>query len=254
MSSPTGIILAGGFGHRITKLTSSGHKSLLSLPDGETIIGRLIRQFVQHGVGRVVIVHFVPVVEALMKEVGAVTARTKADVVLAPQDPTVEYGTMFALRCGLRAVSENAHVIVVEGDVVCADQLIAKACQADHTMLFINDTLSSDPEAMKAQIEGGRVFYLAKTITGYPESSAVMRFAPPDWKRYVKETYNTRVAEPFFEDTLNLIAAKSPYAYATTSDDEWIEVDTSEDWQRALMLWERWNAVPSIAKNGLTTT
>ncbi len=242
MRGDTGIILAGGFGRRMSSVTFRLHKSLLQLPDGKTIVGRMLQQMFDAGVSKVIVVHFVPTLPELHEEVNRVSTELGLKVIWVGQNPQLEYGTMFALKRACLAASSVRDVVVVEGDVICTDGVIDLICRGCDSEFLIEDVDSTDPEAMKCKTSSGFVTYLSKSLTRGPEFCAIIRLSQKDRTKFIKACDSVRVKEPYFEDALNeMISAGTKVPYKTISSGDWIEVDTPEDYLKAQKLITLWS-------------
>lgn len=241
MKNLAAAILAGGYGRRIKEHSSVLHKSLLSLSNGSTIIGRMMNQLYKNGVERIFIVHFIPIVEELINEVNSQTEYMDIQLNFVRQDPFKEYGTMYALKNIFEQYRDKDDLIIVEGDVVCSDNVINAICNASGTVLVIDDNISTDSEAMKAKCSNGKITYLSKAISGYPEFCGVMRFTAKHRNLFLDNTSFIKVQDPFYEDAFNIILDnKKGFPFLQISRNDWIEIDTADDFDEAKKKIMKW--------------
>jgi choline kinase len=236
-----GVILAGGYGRRLTIGRDVPHKSLLKLSDGKSIIGRMIDHLSASQIRRIIVLHFFPPVQQLLDEAQSQARRIGAEITLVKQDPQFEYGTMYALRNVCLASGGQNDLVVVDGDIICAQTVVEQVCQADGTLLVIDDVNSTDPESMKARVTSDGIEYLSKTIEGYPEFCGIMRLTPETCDLFVEASSLVRLPEPYYEDAFNVAFSRGVrFPFLTIPQHQWIEVDTPDDYAEALVKMESW--------------
>lgn len=241
MKTQAAAILAGGYGRRLRETSAVSHKSLLKLTDGKTIIGRMIKQLYENGINRIYVVHFFPSDENLISEALDQAKLMNIELSFVRQNPSEEYGTLYALKNIFKEYKNKNELIIAEGDVVCHDKVIHALSRSSGTILVIDDNVSADAEAMKAVCKNDKITFLSKAISGYSEFCGLLRFTEKDRRQFLKYADAVTLEEPFYEDALNIIAAReNAFPFLRVSKNDWTEIDTADDFDEAKKKMMRW--------------
>lgn len=237
-------ILAGGLGTRAKELTNGAHKSLIKLPDGLSIIERLLSQAKTNNVERVYLVSDRSQNTGVFEEVFGIASQKNIETISINQDVDKFYGTMFALALICSSVPEDENVIMFEGDVVVSDIAATKIFATIPNTFIIDDVPKDDCESMKVVISGGKIKKFSKQLVGYPEFCGITHL-----DRKIRRTYNVvakkvKTKNPYYEEVFNRLAGLGvELPFSSIAESEWNEVDDMNDYIETKDKFSSWNVI-----------
>ncbi len=133
------IILAAGKGERLWPLTSTRPKPLLPLPNGQSVISRIVEQ-VYHRVNGIVVVISDNIYGKLIRE--ELTVKTSLPITYSIQHK--KQGTAAAIEAGLKALPRSVdEVLIIHGDLFVEDKIFELV--EKHSSPLIVGYQTSDP-------------------------------------------------------------------------------------------------------------
>jgi choline kinase len=239
------VILAAGVGSRLGELTVARPKALLSLRGGDgTFLDRSVRLLRRHGFSPIHVVggHELAVLE---RHIARVWAGEQAAGDLAVLDfpayrQVNNVGTVARVR---REFAGGGFLL--NSDIVYDDAILASAVrQADaepgRSFLVVDDACALDEEQMKVAVESGRVVGLSKAMAAADavgEYIGILYIAPSDAPVFLASATGfvcDGKVGVYYEDALAAVLDRLPVGVCSTGGRPWTEVDTLEDYQRAL--------------------
>lgn len=243
----TAVILAAGYGSRISEVTTDP-KILLPLGD-ETILSRHLSAFAALGIRKVRIV----VGYEKQKVMDAASAFSdRLELTFVANDDYRRKGNGYSLFLGIEEV--NGPVLVFDGDLTYANDVLEGFIKAGtHSSVLVGAALLDDIECTKALVDARG--FVRKTadkravtegeLARYRfagEAMGVLKFSESDRRDLVD------LCREFFADEKNLpLNWEHPMGrffldhdvscYYEESD-EWVEIDTPEDYAEAKRLFE----------------
>lgn len=234
-------ILAGGLGTRVKELTNGSHKSLLRLPDGLSIIERLLSQAKSNNIERAYIVSDRSQNKAVFEEVIGIATQKNIEAISIDQDISKFYGTMFALALICSTVPEYENVIAFEGDVVVSDAVAIKVFATSPNTFIIDDIPKDDCESMKVVKDNDKIKQFSKQIIGYPEFCGIVHLDHKIRKMYNFVAKNVKTKNPYYEEVFNRLASLGvELPYLTISESEWNEIDNQNDYIETTRKFSSW--------------
>jgi len=234
-------ILAGGLGTRAQEFTKGAHKSLIKLPDGLSIIERLLCQAKSNDIERAYIVTDRSQKTGVFEEVVGITSQKNIEAISVNQDISKFYGTMFALALICASAQECESVISFEGDVVISDAAAKKVFATRPNTFIIDDIPKNDCESMKVVIAEGKIVQFSKQIIGYPEFCGIVHLDHKLRKMYILEAKNVKTKNPYYEEVFNKLASLGvELPYSTISESAWNEIDHQDDYLESTRKFSSW--------------
>ncbi len=237
-------ILAGGLGTRARELTRGKHKSLIKLPDGLSIIERVLCQAKSNNIQKAYIVSDRSQNFGIFEEVLGIATQKNIEAISVNQEISKFYGTMFALALICTTVPADENVIAFEGDVVVSNAAATKIFETKPNTFIIDNVPKEDDESMKAVICDGKIKKFSKQITGYPEFCGISHLNYEIRKRYNLESKKVTTRNPYYEEVFNSLAeAGAKLSYTSISESEWNEVDDKNDYIETTRKFNSWNTI-----------
>jgi len=220
------VILAAGLGSRVRHALP---KCLLTLPNGETILGRQINILKKFAKEIVVVVGFKK--ELIMENFPEVLY--KYNPVYASTN------TARSLLCGIEHI-ENDDVLWLNGDVVFDESVIPRLLECEYPCVAVNRSSKVGAEEVKYTLdEAGFIKEISKTLkNGLGEAVGINLI-----KGYALETFKNNLQKcsnrDYFEKAIELcIKDGVKFKPVDISDALCIEVDFIEDLRRVFKRWE----------------
>lgn len=234
------IILAAGVSKRIAPFIGNKNKTLLEI-GGQTILGRMVRSYVDYGFDDFIIVtgHGSGAVE---EEMGCLSRAVSLNFETVFNSKDVEINNCYSLLIGLEGLDEG--VLVSNKDIVFDPKLLERVRNFEEKNFLVIDNIQPlDEEDMKVYVEDGRVVDISKELDikkGYGEYmgiSGVKKESLPALReslaKIVKESPNL-----YYEDGYRLMLKTDPFYAIDTGEFKWAEIDTLEDLELATKLVE----------------
>lgn len=244
MSKESLAILAGGLGTRARELANGVHKSLIKLPDGLSIIERLLSQAKSNNIEKAYVVTDRSQRNGVYEEVLGIASQNNIEAISVNQNISQFYGTMFALALICSTVPENENVITFEGDVVISNEAASKIFSSKPNTFIIDDTPKNDCESMKVVVGKGKILKFSKQITGYPEFCGISHLDYSLRKKYNALTKNIKTKNPYYEEVFNhLVELGIELPYLVISESTWNEIDNINDFVETTRKLGTWSGV-----------
>ena len=216
----TGIILAAGVGSR---LGTDIPKGLMTLPDGETIIGRQVRILKKSGVDRIVLV--VGYRQEMMQE-----RVTGVDFTYNPR--YAETNTSKSLLCAIEDVDDD--VLWVNGDVVFDEEIIPRILAGNDNIILVNSAECGEEEVKYSADETGIVREISKQVKDAHGEALGVNLIRRKWLKRFAEALEECDDNDYFERAVQLLIDRGVnFEKLDVPDLKCIEVDFKEDWDRA---------------------
>jgi len=226
------IILAAGRGIRLGDLTGEIPKCMLPI-DGETIIKRQVASLRECGFERIIVVTGYR--DDLMRE------HLGDEVEYVYNEEWDTYNNIYSLYIMKDLVPEG--FCLINGDVVCDPAIIEGFAGTDGTSLVIDNVKPLAEEEMKITTVDGRLDLINKTmdpVGAEGEYIGILRFVTPEsgmlfeeMERYVERAE----LDVWYENAIGSAAERLRMKPWFTHGLPWIEIDTPEDYEKALRLF-----------------
>ena len=153
----TAIVLAAGVGKRLLAASGGRPKCLIEI-GGRSLLARLLAGLASAGVRDAVVVTGFGA-EAVAEAVGALAGDVRARCVVNPRYSEGAILSLFAARDVLRAGA----ALIMDADVLCAPEMIARLVRSSHENCFLLDA-SVEPtgEEQMLLVRGGRVRHIVR--------------------------------------------------------------------------------------------
>lgn len=230
------IILAAGIGRRLESYLGGEPKCLLVL-DGEPLLGLLLDSLGAAGVTEAVIVigHRADRIRDVMGDTrGSVHMRYVVN-------PSYRKGSILSLWTARAELTDD--LLVMDADVLCAPQLIARLVQSRHAnCLLLDASVTPTGEEQILMARDGRVHDIAKTRDVDPmydttgESVGFLKVAgaaAPILREVVEAAVAAGRADVEYEQAFPAFMQRCVVGYERIDGAPWIEIDFREDVERA---------------------
>jgi len=230
MASPSGLILAAGFGSRL------GHdmpKAMIPWGKG-TILDHQLDHLAAAGVGNVWVV-----VGFQKEKVAAQVKRRKGapKVHLVDNARYMDTNTAKSMLLGLRAMSAGS-VVTLNGDVVFDDGILALLLDKPNTSSLAVDPRVCGDEEIKYRIANGRLQELNKRTHGAGEAVGINFFTAAD-RPLLEQALDYAEDLSYFERGVEFMLpfTKRPVRCVAIGDRRAMEIDFPEDLEAARRLF-----------------
>lgn len=244
----TALILAAGIGKRLRGMTDIP-KSLLKIQD-ETLLARHVRIWRNQGIKNIVAVLGYQK-ELIEDELSKVASEMNITVVVN-EDP-VAYGNTFSLWLGLKACKPS-NIVVFDADLAYDESVVADFLQAgDFGRILVGPSSLDDVECAKALVDYNDMVRLTvdkravskEELEQYSfsgEAVGALWFSANQAKS-LNETCEAFLAieknRPLnWEHVMNVYLKEHDLKSFQVGLGRWIEIDTSEDYEKAVALFK----------------
>ncbi len=226
----TVIILAAGKSERLHPLTKDKPKCLLKI-GSTTLIERNIKLLSELKVSRIVVVGGYGF-DNLKKEIEKINEK-----IILLNNKRYEENNIVSLWFAREYFNDD--IIIVNSDILIHKRIMEKIVNKQGNWLMV-DKHDLDEEDMKIKIENGKVKNLSKQIRiedSIGEYIGLARFEKSNAEKLSVilekfiENENTNV---YYEDAIAELAKKAEINILTTDGYPWTEIDTFEDFEKAL--------------------
>ena len=230
----TAIILAAGVGRRLLGRSNGRPKCLIEI-GGKTLVMRLLEGLAAAGVGEAVVVTGFGD-EQVREAVGAGPGGIRVRFLV---NPRFREGAILSLWTAREAL--DGPVLVMDADVLCGRDLIARLVRSPHRSCFLLDaTVETTGEEQMLLVNGGRVRNIVRggapgyELTG--ESVGFLKLSAGG-ARVLRELLELRVAAGHtgieHEEVYPELLERVEVGYERIDGMPWTEIDFPEDVTRA---------------------
>lgn len=220
------IILAAGVGSRLGRPFP---KSLSVLPDGESILGRQIRLFHEHGV----------------REIIVVVGFKKTLIMEAHPDVYFRYNPVFyitntskSLLCAARDLDDD--VIWANGDVVFDPEVLRLVLETPANAVAVDRKKCAEEEVKYRTAQDGHIIAISKSVeNGEGEAVGVNKVLAADLPALCAALEKCEDQDYFERALETMIHGGLRFVPVDVSAHRCIEVDFSEDWQMAQKMFAK---------------
>lgn len=243
----TAVILAAGIGKRLRGLTDVP-KSLLTL-NGETLLARHIRIWRDNGIKKIVAVlgYQKELIEAELEKVAS-----DFDIKVVVNEDPVQFGNTHSLWLGVKAIKSGS-AVVFDADLAYDDEVVRAFFEdSTHGRILVGENSLDDIECAKALADTNGMIRLTvdkravskEELAQYNfvgEAIGVLWFSPDQVKALdgaCQKFLSIPEKQPLnWEHLLNEFLLEHDMKTFMLPGGRWIEIDTSEDYERAQMLF-----------------
>ncbi|MCL6640035.1 MAG: aminotransferase class V-fold PLP-dependent enzyme [Candidatus Rokubacteria bacterium] len=235
------VILAAGAGRSLYPLTKDRPKALLDVR-GVTLLDRLLAQTAGRGLTPVVVVGWeqAKVVDALRH--WQRTVPTRAEVVVNPIYERTN--TLYSLWLAA-AACRNEALLVVDGDLVCEDAVMAAVIEDPRpTLVAIDRARVMGEEEVKVVVApDARLLDIGKVLApdrAHGEFLGLAKYSPEAAARLfaiLDELVRAGAESAYYEDALARLAGETEIATLDVAGRRWVEIDFFSDYLEALRLF-----------------
>ena len=234
----TAILLAAGVGKRLLGLTGGRPKCLIEI-GGKTLVGRLLEGLAAAGVSEAVIVAGFGE-DALRAAVGAdPVSRSGGIAVSWLTNPRYREGAILSLWTARTKL--DSPVLVMDADVLCGPEMIARLVRSPHRNCFLLDaSIEPTGEEQMLLVEGERVRNIVRGgAPGYElagESVGFLKLSAGG-ARVLRELLEIRVAAGHtgieHEEVYPELLDRVEVGFERVDGMAWTEIDFADDVTRA---------------------
>lgn len=242
------VLLAAGLGRRMRPLTEAGHKSLIEISPGSTILGRILHSLRRRGIGEVVIV-----TGYRADDIRRYVERGFPDMrfVFVHNARFAETNNIHSMALALQAVDLSEGLLLIESDLVVDDAVFDALDASPHPNVALVDHYQPGMDGTVVRMDaGGRIISVIppdqqsagfdfsdtfKTLNIYRFSAA---FAAGPFARMVDFYAKTVDDNCYYELVLGILIGLGHAAIggALVPTDSWCEVDDPVDLVNARFL------------------
>lgn len=232
------VILAAGVGRSLFPLTKDRPKSLLEV-GGASILERLLVQTAAQGLAPIVVTGYRA--PQILAEIRRLQPRLgcRVDVVENPLYETTN--TLYSLWLARRHCAEDGF-LVVDGDLVCDDQLIGRVLADPRPTLLVVDRarVMGDEEVKVVCADDGGVLAIGKTLppgTAHGEFTGIAKYSAEDGQALfsiIDEMARSGHETAYYEEAIARLAATRALPTLDVAGTPWVEIDFWSDYVEAL--------------------
>ena len=148
-----GLILAAGFGNRMSPLTDNTHKTLLKV-NGEAIMDRIVSSLIQNGVNKIVIV------TGYRSEELTAHLRINFENVefeFIHNDRYRETNNIFSLALAFDQISLDDDILLIESDLIYTPDVIERAITSPYDNVALVSAYKTGLDGTVVKISGNRI-------------------------------------------------------------------------------------------------
>lgn len=242
------IILAAGFGKRLRPLTDKTNKCLMTVA-GETILSRMVLSLHACGIREIAVVtgHCA---DAVMDHLAQRLPHIPVTQVHCPDYATTN--NIVSLSAGLAAVAPGSDVLLIEGDLILAADLLPRFLAEPSRNLAMVEAYRQGHDGSVVRLAGATVTEIVlknRQAGGFEHAGTfktgnVWKFGAEFCDAQLRPRLATRIAggdtDCFYEAVLaDIITDRTHELHAfTTLPNEWVEVDDAGDLDLARYIFE----------------
>jgi len=232
------VILSAGVGRSLFPLTKDRPKSLLEV-GGATLLERLLVQAAARGLAPVVVTGYR--MGQILTEIRRLQPRleSRVDVVENPHYETTN--TLHSLWLARRHCADGGF-LVLDGDLVCDDEMIARVLDDPRPTLLAIDRarVMGDEEVKVVCAADGRILEIGKTLpagTAHGEFTGIAKYSAEDGQALfsiIDEMARGGHETAYYEDAIARLATLRPLPTLDVAGLTWVEIDFWSDYVEAL--------------------
>lgn len=238
------VILAAGIGSRIKPLTDTKPKSLIEV-DGKPILERMLESIRAIGISDVaIIVGYLP---DQIREF-ALSKFPNIKFTFIKNDKYAETNTGYSLLLAKNFIGTNPF-FKFDADVVFESAILQRLLQSSHeSCLAIDKDINLDAEEIKVITDDkGKVIEIGKKIDpkkASGESIGIEKIGPKAsqllFLNLENLMTNPKNYQQYYDDQYGVITQSGvPFYAVDITGLKWVEIDTHEDYQKAIKLFSR---------------
>lgn len=237
----TAIVLAAGEGRALFPLTKDRPKALLSV-SGRSLLERLASQLERLGVQTMVIVAGFRQ-EKILATVKRIQRQTGMRIQVVQNDQYQMTNTLYSLELAADSCAGRL-VLIIDGDVVCEDKILARVLQAKKDSVLAVDTcrVMGEEEVKVRCARGSKVVAIGKEIAnGSAEFLGISKFSASlarELFRTARQVLRKGNQTEFYESAFALLCKRGRDLHALdVAGLPWVEIDFLTDYEEALRLF-----------------
>lgn len=237
------VILAAGFGSRLTPITGGSPKVLCPVA-GEPLIRRASRLLAEAGVRELVVVVGYKADEVMAE----LRANSPIPVKFVENPIYAKVQTFYSLML-TRPFVQDEPFLKLNGDVIFEPEILERLVASTHGLgLAVDHHVKLDEEAMKVQLDSdGRIMRIGKGLVvsqSFGESIGIERIDPQyagvifDYLESAAQAGETNL---YYEDVFQRVidGERLPFMPVGIGGLSWTEIDDPKDHARAVSIFER---------------
>ena len=253
------LILAAGFGNRMSPLTNNTHKTLLKI-NGEAIMDRIVSSLLQNGVEKIVIVTGYRV-EELIAHLDKNFPAVAFEYVHNPRYR--ETNNIFSLALAFEQIALDDDILLIESDLIYTPDVIAQAINSPHDNVALVSPYTTGLDGTVVQISGHKIisifpphlqdekfdlFDKYKTLNIYKFSQT---FCVNEFKKLLVYYAQTIDDNCYYELILGiLIYMQRQDIFCEVIDNhKWVEVDDPNDFMGAEFVFNKERRLNILEEN-----
>lgn len=233
------LILAAGFGNRMSPLTNNKHKTLLPI-NGEPIMDRIVSSLIQNGIQKVIVVtgyRSAELIEHLQKNFKTVKFEFVHNAKYR------ETNNIFSLALAFEQISLDEDLLLIESDLIYTPDVIKKAIESKYENVALVSPYRIGLDGTVVQISGNKItsifpphlqdekfnlFDKFKTLNIYKFSK---EFCVNEFKKLLVYYAKTIDDNCYYELILGILIymQRQDIHCEIIDNDSWVEVDDPND-------------------------
>ena len=236
------IILAAGKGSRLSKYTNNVPKALLPIKYGQTIIERMLQQLTNNGINEIVVVLGYQNDNALNIINELSESFRDANIHIAINQDYAHTGTLRSLLIGKEELPNyNEDFLVVEGDVICDDEIIHIITKQTGNTFTGDSSRVLDTESMKYNSNESNIIQnVSKELPidhAAGEAIGIVRFDAKTWSRFLRQSMvvDSKNNDAFYEEVID--KGNLEFNVLDICPYQWTEVDFPSEYKKARQIF-----------------
>ncbi len=238
-----GLILAAGFGNRMSPLTNTTHKTLLKI-NGEAIIDRIVSSLILNGINKMVVVTGYRA-EELMEHLKMQFPEIEFEFINNPRYR--ETNNIFSLSLAFEQIELDDDILLIESDLIYTPDVIQRAIASTYDNLALVSPYATGLDGTVVEVSGNRItsiypphlqnekfdlFDKYKTLNIYKFSQS---FCVNEFKKLL--VYYAKAIDDncYYELILGILIymQRQDIYCEVIENDKWVEVDDPNDFMGA---------------------
>jgi histidinol-phosphate/aromatic aminotransferase/cobyric acid decarboxylase-like protein/choline kinase len=254
-----GLILAAGFGNRMSPLTDNTHKTLLKI-NGEAIMNRIVSSLIQNGVNKIVIVTGYRA-EELRNHLHTHFPKTEFEYVHNARYR--ETNNIFSLALAFEQIALDDDILLIESDLIYTADVIEKVIKSPYDNVALVSPYATGLDGTVVQISGHRItsiypphlqdekfdlFDKYKTLNIYKFSQY---FCANEFKKLLVYYAQTIDDNCYYELILGILIymQRQDIFCEVIENEKWVEVDDPNDFMGAEFVFNKENRLAILEES-----